>query len=227
MLAKPNWPAGVCGLAAGKIVEQMYRPAVVMEQMGDLSRCSARSVKGFDITAALAEISHLLESYGGHAMAAGFVAKTENLPQIEAQLSQLLWQQFKPEDLVPVVNIDAHIETKEINWNIFKALQQFEPNGIANPRPTFMLSNMHVTGYRQVGQEGKHLKLTLASQNQQSQSATTTTFEAIAFNLGYWAEQFASGANNIDVAFTLDENIWNGRRTLQLMVKDIRATQAE
>src|SRR5690606_18180166 len=127
VLAKPHWPAGVCGLAAGKIVEQYFRPTVVMEQMGEKSRGSARSIKGFDITAALASISDLLESFGGHAMAAGFVAKTDRLIEIEQRLSDLLWQQFDRDTLCPTMHIDAEVQRSELDFELLEKLQQFEP----------------------------------------------------------------------------------------------------
>ena len=239
VLAKPNWPAGVCGLAAGKIVESYYRPAVVMECMGDLSRGSARSIPGFDFTAALTSISDLLESYGGHAMAAGFVAKTENLPIIEQRLTELLWQQFDKNTLNPQLAIDAEVELGEMDWSVHSFICQLEPYGMGNPKPVFATREVQITDFRVVGGDGKHLKLTLQDgknarlpdgQNTESPQsrnpAIPQSFEGIAFGLGYLADKLEVGGK-IDVAYQLDENVWQNRRSLQLMVKDLRINKKE
>lgn len=223
VVAKPNWPAGVCGLAAGKIVEKYHRPAVVMEVMGDISRGSARSIKGFDITAALNQIADDLESYGGHAMAAGFVAKTEKLPEIEQKLSQILFSQLSEDELKPKLHIDAEVGAELFDWSVYEKLQKFEPTGMANHKPVFMMSNLEVISYKTVGSDGKHLKLVLKPVGQ-SQS-TIDHIEGIAFNLGYWTDQLTNDVR-VDVVFGLDMNEWNGRKTLQMMVKDIRLSEA-
>lgn len=222
VLAKPNWPAGVCGLAAGKIVESFYRPAVVMECMGDLSRGSARSIAGFDFTAALTSISELLESYGGHAMAAGFVAKTENLPEIEQRLTELLWQQFDKNTLNPQLAIDAEVELGEMDWNVYSLICQLEPFGMGNPKPVFATKGVHIADFRVVGGDGKHLKLTVSGNNGDASIA----MGGIAFGLGYLAEKLEIGTQ-VDVAYQLDENVWQNRRNLQLMVKDLRVSKKE
>jgi single-stranded-DNA-specific exonuclease len=182
----------------------------------------------------LSTISNLLESYGGHAMAAGFVAKTERLAEIEERLSELFWQQFDKETLRPVVNIDAALRPDELSWETFDILQQFEPTGMGNPRPVFMLSDLQVVDYRAVGAEGKHVKLTLkpapsvqrpaSSGRQSGLPEIPQSIEAIAFNFGHWVEELAKKPV-IDVAFGLDKNEWNGRKTLQLMVKDMRLAE--
>ncbi len=225
VLTKPNWPAGVCGLAAGKIVESLYRPTVVMECMGELSRGSARSIRGFDFTAALTSIADLLETYGGHAMAAGFVAKTENLPLIEERLSELLWQQFDKDSLHPQLMIDAEVKLDELSWDLHAFICQLEPFGMGNPKPVFISRNLEVINHRLVGSDGKHLKLTLAQGEREKgegeSGQTLNPFNGIAFNLGYLAEQLKPEIK-VDVAYQLDENIWQNRRSLQLMIKDIR-----
>ena len=222
VLAKPHWPAGVCGLAAGKIVESFYRPAVVMECMGDLSRGSARSIAGFDFTAALTSISDLLESYGGHAMAAGFVAKTENLPQIEQRLTELLWQQFDKSSLNPQLAIDAEVGLGEMDWNVYSFICQLEPFGMGNPKPVFVTRGVRVAGFKVVGGDGKHLKLTVSGEN----GDTSIAMDGIAFGLGYLADTLEIGSR-VDVAYQLDENVWQNRRSLQLMVKDLRMSKKE
>lgn len=220
VLAKSNWPAGVCGLAAGKIVENFYRPTVVMECMGELSRGSARSIPGYDFTAALSSIAELLESYGGHAMAAGFIAKTDNLPIIEQRLTEILWQKFDKESLVPQLKIDAEITLESLTWDLHKFIGQLEPFGMGNPKPIFASRNLQVVDFRAVGGGGKHLKISLA----ENRDKTSTAMDGIAFGLGYLSEKLTTGAN-VDVAYQLDENVWQNRRSLQLMIKDVRVIE--
>ena len=116
-----------------------------------------RSIAGFDFTAALTSISDLLESYGGHAMAAGFVAKTENLPQIEQRLTELLWQQFDKSSLNPQLAIDAEVGLGEMDWNVYSFICQLEPFGMGNPKPVFVTRGVRVAGFKVVGGDGKHL----------------------------------------------------------------------
>ncbi len=246
VLSDPDWPAGVCGLAAGKIVEAFYRPAVVMEEQGQTSRGSARSIKGFDITAALTQIKQLLISFGGHAMAAGFVAKTQDIPRIQAELSKLLFDQLEPQQLNPALDIDAQVNLFEMNQDLYNQLQKFEPCGIGNRQPLFMAKGLIVTDFKTMGADAKHLRLTLDDPATDSVENIPATIEnmdltdiqqifspnpltprrslplpAVAFSYGHLAEQL-SPQTKVDIVFTLDENTWQSRRNLQLMIKDIR-----
>jgi single-stranded-DNA-specific exonuclease len=229
VLANPDWPAGVCGLAAGKVVEQMYRPTVVMEDQGEYSRGSARSIRGFDITAALTSIADLLVSFGGHAMAAGFVAKTELLPEIENRLSTLVEAQLSEDQLQPRLMIDAEVELSEMDDDLYQFIRQLEPCGMGNPQPVFVARGVEVVGCKAMGKEAKHLKLILCSQlpivggaeNRERRIKNSTGLEAVAFGFGARGEELMG--QRIDVAFNLDENVWNGKRSLQLKVRDMRA----
>jgi single-stranded-DNA-specific exonuclease len=156
VLADPGWPAGVCGLAAGKLVERVYRPVVVMEEQDELCRGSARSIKGFDITAALTSMADLLESFGGHAMAAGFVAKTANVRVIEQRLSEMVLNQLANDQLTPVLRIDAEVALSELNLDLAHNLTKLEPCGMGNPQPVFVTRGLDLAGSRLVGKEAKH-----------------------------------------------------------------------
>jgi single-stranded-DNA-specific exonuclease len=215
VLSNSDWPAGVCGLAAGKVVERFYRPAVVMEEQGELCRGSARSIKGFDITAALTSISDLLEGYGGHAMAAGFTAKKANIAEIEQRLGELVRQQLTEEQLKPKLSIDAEVELAEMNEDLYDFLRQFEPCGMGNPGAVFMVRKVEVQSMKVMGKEGKHLRLRFRAQGMEPRE-----LEAVAFGFGDRAGELADA--RVDVVFSLDKNEWNGKSTLQLKVKDIR-----
>lgn len=211
VLKHADWPAGVCGLAAGKLVERVYRPVVVMQEMGEVCRGSARSIKGFDITAALTEISDLLDGFGGHAMAAGFSCQTKDVDEIEARLSAMVTDQLSAEQLQPTLAIDAEVKLEELTALFFEQLRLLEPCGMGNSQPAFVGCGLEVAAVKVMGKQQNHLKLLL--------NESGTSFEAVAFNFGQLANKLSQ--SKVDIAFTLDENIWNGKTTLQLKVKDI------
>ena len=155
-------------------------------------------------------------------MAAGFVAKTENLPQIEQRLTELLWQQFDKSSLNPQLAIDAEVGLGEMDWNVYSFICQLEPFGMGNPKPVFVTRGVRVAGFKVVGGDGKHLKLTVSGEN----GDTSIAMDGIAFGLGYLADTLEIGSR-VDVAYQLDENVWQNRRSLQLMVKDLRMSKKE
>jgi single-stranded-DNA-specific exonuclease len=216
-----DWPAGVCGLAAGRLVEELYRPVVVLEEQGETSRGSARSIKGFDMTAGLASVADLLEKFGGHSMAAGFVAPTANLPEIERRLGALVLRQVPVEQLSPSLVIDAAVTLPQLDLALVAQLQRLEPCGLGNPPPLLMSEGLRVVSCRTVGKEAKNLKLTLQDDETRQVGAVGQTIDAIAFGFGGWRDRLSPGIA-IDVAFGLEENVWMEKRSVQLKVKDLR-----
>jgi len=204
--------AGIAGLVAGRLTEALYRPTVVVERGKDSSRGSARSIPEFNITTALDRCVDLLESHGGHAAAAGFKMKTEDLPELKAELQEIAKIKLsEEEELVPTLAIDAEVRLEELNWATYALLQQFEPCGHDNPTPLLVSRDVQVRDHRTVGAEGRHLKLTL--------SDGSKAWDSIAFRQGEWASQMPK---RIDVAYTLEMNKWNDRSRLQLNVRDLR-----
>lgn len=203
--------AGIAGLVAGRLTEALYRPTVVVERGPKFSRGSARSIPEFNITAALDRCADLLESHGGHAAAAGFKMKTEDLPALKTGLQTIAAKELAKEELVPILAIDAEVRLDELNWATYALLQQFEPCGHDNPTPLLLSRGVQVRDHRTVGAEGWHLKLTL--------SDGSKAWDGIAFRQGEWAGQMPK---RIDVAYTLEMNRWNDRLRLQLNVRDLR-----
>jgi single-stranded-DNA-specific exonuclease len=203
--------AGIVGLVAGRLTEEFYRPAVVVELGPEQSRGSARSIPEFNITAALDQCSHLLVRYGGHAAAAGFTVGNSNLEALQARLQDIAMRRLEGVELAPTLLIDAEVELSEMDWAIQALLTQLEPCGYANPSPLLLSRRVIVRGARAVGTDGSHLKLTL--------SDGRSTWDAIAFRQGQWASQLPP---RIDVIYALEINEWNGRKQLQLNVKDLR-----
>ncbi len=209
--ASPDFLAGVVGLTASRLVDEFYRPAVVVEMGRKVSRGSARSIPEFHITDALDECADLLVQHGGHAAAAGFTVSNDSLNELASRLRRLASERLSGVELTPILSIDAETELSQMSWELQQELSGLEPCGYANPHPLFLSRNVRVTGHRTVGSEGKHLKLTL--------SDGQATWDGIAFRQGDWASRLP---DRVDLVYHLEVNEWNNRRQLQLNVQDIR-----
>ena len=205
---------GVIGLIAGKLVEEYYRPVIVVAKGGEISKASARSIAGFNIIQAIRKTEHLLIDAGGHPMAAGFTIRTENIQAFKKLMLRIASVELSPDLLQPKLSLDAQILLNDVTWELYEKLEGMEPFGIANPKPSFAIRDMRVVNTRAVGREKQHLKLTLAQGNE--------TIDGFAFHLGNLAAKLRGGSQ-VDVAATLEQNIWNGRKELQLRVKDIKS----
>jgi len=211
--AAPDFQAGIVGLVASRLLDDFYRPAVVVEVGEETSRGSARSIPEFHITQALDACADLLIRHGGHTRAAGFTVSNEHLEELAARLRSLAKERLDGVELTPVLTVDAEVELSEMSWDLQRALSKLEPCGYANPNPLFQSRNVHVVHQRAVGKEGRHLKLAL--------SDGRGTWDAIAFRQGEWTGKLS---DRVDVVYHLEVNEWNDERRLQLNVQDIRPT---
>lgn len=215
IFASGHFQPGIVGLVAGRLTEEFYRPAIVME-MGDTeSRASCRSIPQFDITGALDECAGLLVRHGGHAQAAGFTVRNENIPALQAQLSEIAARSLEGTALIPTLDIDCELDPADMTLSLAETLQLLEPTGHDNPPPVFATRGMRISDVRTVGREEQHLKLRL----ERSHSAP---IDAIGFHLG--GGDWRVG-DYVDVAYTLDINEWNNSRTVQLKLQDVRMHQ--
>lgn len=214
VLDSPDFPAGIVGLVAAKVVEELGRPTLLIERGEQFSRGSGRSVPGFSIIEALKQCDDLLVRYGGHTAAAGFTVSNDNIPELERRLLAYAEQQL-PEQTASILEIDAEIELSDLSLEFLRRVKALEPFGQANQQPVFMSSSVFVGGAWARGGEGQHLKLRLED------SRDGKSYEAMAFKLGHLASYFARHPW-IDIAYTLDENEWNGNTKLQLVIKDLR-----
>lgn len=208
-----EFPQGVVGLAASRLLDEFYRPAVVVAEEGELSKGSARSIPEFHITEALDMLAPLLVRYGGHAAAAGFTVRTELLPELAARLLALAQQGLEGLSLAPLYNVDADIPLHELSRELFHELERLQPFGYGNPTPMLVSRRARVRQARAVGAEGRHLKLTLADD-------AGGLWDAIAFRQGAWIGRLPA---LIDIVYVLELNEWNGQVNLQLNVRDIHA----
>ncbi len=209
---------GVVGLVASRLTEKYYRPSIIIEQGEAESRGSCRSIPEFHITDALDQVQDLLVRHGGHAQAAGFTIGNENLPEFQRRMTEIATAELAGKELYPTLVIDAEVDLLDIDWALFNVLQDLEPTGEANDKPVFMSRNVQVYSHRAVGQDGAHLQLEVGDPDGR------TKLRCIAFRQGAWAGGLPE---RIDLAYMLGVNEWNGRKTLQLLVQDIRETQPE
>lgn len=213
ILAHESYHEGVIGLAAAKLVEEFYRPAIVLSKKGEISKASARSISGFNIIAAIRSLKHLYIEGGGHPMAAGFSIKTVKIQKFSKEINKLSKKALTPEILSKRIKIDIEAHFNQLNQALYDKIKLFEPSGLGNPAPVFITKEVEVHEARRVGKEGSHLKLHLVEDG--------IDFEAIGFGL---TKRFTDlgQAKKIDIVYCLDENVFNGRKSLQLKVKDIK-----
>jgi len=210
---KPDWHKGVIGIVATRLTEKYYRPTVVLTQTNGHVSGSARSVVGFDLYQALNSCADLLDQFGGHKYAAGLTMKPENIALFEQRFEEVVSASILPNMLYREIGIDAVLQLSDIDGKFFRILRQFEPFGPQNEAPLFLSNQVHVVGNAMVV-GGSHLKMTVMQLG-------SATFECIGFGLGEYANAINNGMP-FDLCYTIEENVWRDKRSIQLNVKDIR-----
>jgi single-stranded-DNA-specific exonuclease len=223
-----SFQAGVVGLAASRLVEHYYRPAIVGTKNTHTTRASCRSINEFNITAALDACSELLEHHGGHHMAAGFTVKNENWDELINRLQAIAEDQLKDKELQQSYTADAVLEgidqvtellRKNTFGNIYDLSDILEPTGMGNSEVIFIARNLVVKDCRAVGEEKSHLKLVLGGENR-----NTAILDGIAFRQGHWLQKGLMG-KKLDILFKFEKNTFQGVEKNQLNISDIRLSE--
>ncbi|MFV7235110.1 single-stranded-DNA-specific exonuclease RecJ [Flavobacterium sp. ZB4R12] len=210
-----DWHKGVIGIVASRLIETYYRPTLVFTKSGDKYAASARSVKGFDVYNALEACAEHLEQFGGHMYAAGMTLKEENYQLFKDAFEKEVEKTIHPDMLTPEISVDAEINFADITPKLTRILKQFEPFGPQNMTPVFLTKNVKDTGYgKPMGQEDEHLKLFVKQNNSEG-------IAAIGFGLGNKLETTKNG-QPFEMVYSIDENEWNGKVSLQLRLRDIK-----
>lgn len=213
--AHEEFNSGVVGLAASRLTEKYYRPAIVASKGEEETRGSCRSIPEFHITDALDQCADLLVRHGGHAAAAGFTVRNENIEALVSKLKAIAEEKLAGSDLKPTVTADAEVDLSEIRPEVYeKGLKYLEPTGYGNREASFVARNVKVKSSRIVGSDGKHLKMSL-------EDSKGIAHDAIGFRLGDWHKSMPP---RVDVLFTYEPNEYNGRVTYQLNLKDLKAS---
>jgi single-stranded-DNA-specific exonuclease len=212
---REHWHKGVVGIVASRLIETYFRPTVVLTRSGDVVAGSARSVPGFNLYEAIHACKEHLLGYGGHFAAAGLSLLPENVELFTTAFEQEVHRTIPPELLIPEINIHAEIALSALSTSFYNILCQMEPYGPENMRPVFIARGVKDTGYSKIVKE-LHLRFVVRQGD--------TTITGIGFNLADKYE-LLKDQKPVDIVFTLDENEWNGTKTLQLKVVDLRPAE--
>ena len=211
-----QWHKGVIGIVASRLIEHYYRPTIVFTKSGDKYAASARSVQGFDIYEALEQCSEHLEQFGGHKYAAGLTLLPEQYPLFKEAFETVVKQTINPELRTPKLSIDTTLPLSKLTQKFYNVLKQFEPFGPCNLPPLFYAENVVDTGFaKHIGKNNEHLKLCLR------EVGSAPYFDAVGFSLGHKLPLITSG-KPFSIVYSVEENLWNGKLSLQLQVRDIK-----
>jgi len=211
VVSSDDWHPGVIGIVASKLVEKYYRPTIMITFRDGIGSGSGRSIEGFDLFEALSSVEDYLETFGGHKYAAGLSILVEYVDTFENRLNKYVLQHLVKEQLIPPLKVENRLELYEINDHLLKWLNKFSPFGPGNMRPTFYTEDVMIVGFPyNVGKN--HLKLKVMKDG--------CNLDLIGFNLGDFLP-FLKKGDHINIAYSLEFNIWQGRTTIQGKLKDI------
>ncbi len=216
VLYSENWHPGVLGIVASRVVEEYYRPTVLIsfDDEGE-GKGSARSISNFHLYEALNQCSDCLEVFGGHKHAAGLQLRRERLEEFIERFDQVAAGMLRPEDLVPEIAVDLELDLAQADDSLLADIERFRPYGPGNPKPVLVCSGLSVVGYpRIVG--NNHLKMRVRKDGRQ--------IDVIGFGLGDKLKEINTAREKVNIAFVLEENIWNNVRQLQANLKDIKVS---
>jgi single-stranded-DNA-specific exonuclease len=238
VLASDDWHQGVVGIVASSVAEHFHRPTILLTSAGDeqeaLLKGSARSIRGINVYDALSECTDLLEQFGGHDYAAGLTLRRDRLEAFKERFDAAVEEQMTPELLVPALKVDAPLDLHKIGTmrgRFWAVLRQFAPHGPSNAKPVFCARDVAPAGPpRRVGSDGKHLKFTVrpgeAGSGGDGQAGSKgATLDAIAFGMGDKIDVLNESRREgrpLELLFSVEENTYRGRTSLQLKVRDVR-----
>jgi single-stranded-DNA-specific exonuclease len=210
-----DWHPGVIGIVASRLVEKYYRPTVLLTTIDGVAKGSARSITNFNIYEALEKCESLLIHFGGHRMAAGVAVELDKIEEFKEMFNNIVRETVTVDDLLPEIRIDSKLKFSEITPKFLKILEQFSPFGPGNMRPVFLSENVQISNTpRIVG--SNHLLLSL------KQEGSERIFDCIGFNMGEFCDPIIKNNSKIDVVFTIDRTVRDGRVFPQFRLKDIK-----
>ncbi len=210
-----SYEHGVVGLAARQLMEEFYRPAIILAPREDQWVASARSIEEFNIVEAIRACADLIGAHGGHARAAGFSVTKANLEPLRERLIGLAEEKLGKKKPRSRIEIDTEVKLADLNLALYQKMAQFEPFGMENPQPVLATRGVNLLEARTVGRESQHLKLQVMDE------VSGVSFSAIGFGMGQLYSQL-SPEKPFKIAYNLLLDEWNGRQGLQLRLKDIK-----
>ena len=213
VLAGEGWNPGVLGIVAGRLLEELHQPVIVLNIENDLAKGSARSIEAVDIFEALDPHRDLFVAFGGHAGAAGMTLEASKLEALSQVLVAYIEDNQVDLSTKNELFLDEELSLPDLTLETLKNFEKLAPFGMDNKKPVFYLKDFKVENARTMGAGNTHLKLKISQAN--------VAFEVVAFGLGNLATEF-SQTKNLELAITLSVNKWNGQTSLQLMLVDAR-----
>ena len=212
VLAGEGWHRGVIGIVAQRVVDRYHRPTLVIGVEDGVGIGSGRSIRAFHLLEALHAVSDLFDRFGGHAQAAGFAMCAARIPELERRLESYARSVLAPADLAPVLSVDAEVNWGEIDWPLYENLQRLGPFGCGNPTPVLAARGLRLVMAPRILQD-KHLKLKVAQ--------GPRSLDALGWGLAGRGEGLVPG-QQLDLAFILDQNVFQGTASLQLVIRDLK-----
>jgi single-stranded-DNA-specific exonuclease len=214
VVADERWHVGVVGIVAARLVDRYHRPAFVLAVDNGTARGSARSIEGLALHEALEECSALLTTHGGHAMAAGLSLRTELVPAFRERMTEAVSRRLTPEALQPKLQVDDEVGLGAVTGAVVRELERLAPHGPGNPKPMLVAAHVKVAGEpRLMGKRNDHLSVYL--------SDAGGAVRAVGFGMGEHLEPLRK-ARTVSVAFTPQLNRWQGRESVELLIKDLK-----
>lgn len=207
-----DWHPGVIGIVASRLVEEFYKPTLVISIKDGIGKGSCRSIDNCNIYEALQSAEDILIQFGGHQAAAGFSIKEDKIPALRERLAQYCKEHLAETDYLPIVDIDSQVAIDDIDVPLIEEIETLEPYGMANPTPVLALEEATISDLFLMGQQKKHAKVLLERED--------STIDAIAWNRPDLHASFFPG-DRVKVAFTVQKNEWNGHVSPQLMIQDM------
>jgi single-stranded-DNA-specific exonuclease len=215
VVAGDNWHRGVIGIVASKLVDAFHRPAIVLSIEDGTAQGSCRSIPAFDMLGALERCAHLLVRFGGHRQAAGLSLEAGRVREFRAAINAVADETLGPQDLMPRLRIDGDLTFRGITAGVASGVASLAPFGAGNPRPVFAARGVEIVdGPRKLKE--RHLKMSLKQEGR--------VFRAVAWRAAERHEYLAGHRAALDVAFSLEENHFNGETTLELTLADLKGS---
>lgn len=209
-----NWHKGVVGIVASRLIESHYKPTIVLAEKNGILTGSARSVHDFDLYEAISKCAYLCEKFGGHKYAAGLSIKKENLSEFIIVFEKAVSESITEDQLSPKIDVDMEIDIDAVDDKLFRIIKQFSPFGPQNLSPIFVSRCVVDNGYgKRIGADKSHLRI--------NTKTASGSLAGIGFNMGNVFEKIKD-YNEFDICYTINENEWNGKKNLQLMLNDLK-----
>jgi len=213
VLYKEDWHKGVIGIVASRCIEQYHRPTIILTQSNGKVAGSARSVPDYDLYEAIDKCSELLIQFGGHKYAAGLTMEEKNIEAFRAKFEEVVSATIKKEQLIPMISIDVELPLNQIDTKFFNIVKQMGPFGPQNMQPIFVSRNVFDDGTSRILKD-KHLKLNIRQQD-------SVTYPAIGWQMHAFYDRIKN-KEPFDICYSLEENEFNGKKTIQLLIRDIQ-----